>query len=250
MDVGVWDGHQVRLDAGEGPAVFTVDVDYRDAGGLTDAGLERLGLDADASGVRTEVDSQVFDLTNEEDARAEGGFVERIRGPGDPWLLALAPHGGLIERGTDVQATRLGAAPDVTAWYAAGWWPGGGAYRRWHVPSTQIHPDSFPYLGLLEHLEADLAVSFHGWTESHLAVGGMAPSEHREAVRDEIDAAVDGAFEVRLAAEDTELSGDVPENVVNWITASGTDGIQLEQPSEARTEYTEAVADAVGRALR
>jgi phage replication-related protein YjqB (UPF0714/DUF867 family) len=197
-----------------------------------------------------EVDPTVVDPSLDESTAArEGGFLERCIDAGtEPeaaTVVALAPHGGYIEYGTDLQARRVAERLGATAWYCAGWWPSGGAFDRWHVTSTDIHPASFPELRALADRELAHAVSLPGWTESHVAVGGRAPRERREAVRDAVADAVAG-LEVRLA-EDDARDGSSPDNVVNWL-ASG-DGIQLEQPLAAREEYGTAIADAVADAL-
>lgn len=240
-------GQQVRLRADAGPATFTVEVVDRRHGVLSEAGLQRLGVDG--PGTVVTVRRRVVDAgVDPETAREDGGLIERDRDGRRTDVLALAPHGGHVEPGTDRQAVRLAEALDCPAWYAAGWWPEGGAWQRWHVPSTQLHPGSFPRLGALADGEFAVAVSFHGWSESHLAVGGRAPAERRAAVRDEIRAAVGDAFEVRLAT-DEHRNGTSPANVVNWTTATGSGGVQLEQPMVARIEHGEVIADAVARAL-
>jgi len=245
--LGVETGQQVRLRSEAGPATYTVEAVEYSYGAVSDAGLERLGVDGPGGIVA--VERQVVDEgMDRETAREEGGLIERDQDGRRTDLVALAPHGGHVEAGTARQALRVAETLECPAWYASGWWPEGGAWRRWHVPSTDLHPASFPRLGALQDREFDAAVSFHGWSESHVAVGGLAPEERRAAVRDEIAAAVGGAVEVRLAT-DEHRSGTSPDNVVNWLTVSGADGVQVEQPMEARTEHGEAIADAVARAL-
>lgn len=240
-------GQQLRLRYDGDPAVFTVD----DAAGpeavVNDGGRSRLGATGDSFSVEpaTTVVDGAIDRTT---AATDGGYVDRLTDPGGAGLAALAPHGGFIEWGTDYQAHHVGDRLDATAWYAAGWWPSGGAFPRWHVTSTDLHRASYPGLDAIADRGFDHAVSFHGWTESHVAVGGAAPRDLRADVRDAIAAAVDG-IEVRFAGDDPRC-GEDPTNVVNRITAGRpadprAGGVQLEQSLAAREEFGAAIADAV-----
>ncbi|MFB6172297.1 MAG: poly-gamma-glutamate hydrolase family protein [Haloarculaceae archaeon] len=235
-DVGV--GDQVRLWHGETPALYTVHDGDRPR--VSPGGRDRLG--ADAPEVAARVDPQVVrpDLDYEA-ARETGEFVEGVRS-GDETLVALAPHGGHVEPGTDAQARRL-ADRGATAWYCAGWWPGGGAFDRWHVTSNDTSLVSFPGLAAVADRTFDRAVSFHGWTHEGVGVGGGAARAVRERVRDAVADAVDApAFLVT----GSEYRGDDPANVVNRLAA---EGVQLEQSLDVRQTAWEAVADAVADAL-
>ncbi|SEP05060.1 Protein of unknown function [Halogranum amylolyticum] len=241
-DLGVAEGEQVRLYYDGKPVVFTVRVHDGTFGAVDDSGRERLGAPNGVWSVDVD-DRVVHPSIDRATASDQGEFLERVVS-GTTSAVALAPHGGYIEYGTDSQAVQFAAQSGATAWYCSGWWPGGGAYRRWHVSSTDIHSASFPKLGRIADDGFDAAVSFHGWSEPHLAVGGAAPEELRADVRDEIEAVVDGAFDVRLSTDATR-SGTAPDNVVNRLTASGRDGIQLEQPLVARKEYGQEIAETV-----
>ncbi|MDS0222494.1 poly-gamma-glutamate hydrolase family protein [Haloarcula sp. S1AR25-5A] len=238
---GLEPGHQVRLSYDGAPAVFTVDSSDDKFGYVSSGGRDRLGVSGGSFEVN--IDPMVVDPSlDEKTAAEEGGFLEGLTDHGTSDLIALAPHGGYIEWGTDSQARHISDQLEATAWYSAGWWPGGGAYRRWHVTSTDIHPRSFPVLDDISDRGFDYAVSFHGWSESHVAVGGGAPDGLREDIRDGISDIVD--CEVRLASEGPR-DGDSPENIVNWLTASGSDGVQIEQPWSVRENHTIGVADTV-----
>lgn len=240
---GLEAGRQVRLYYEGDPAVFTVEVADGRFGAVDPGGRDRLG--AEGGSFRVDVVPTVVDpALDEATAAEEGGFLERCVATDSGSVVALAPHGGYIEYGTDAQACRLGERLDAAAWYCAGWWPGGGAFDRWHVTSTDLHPASFPALDALADRPFEYAVSFHGWTESHVAVGGGAPSALREAVRDAVRVVAD--VDVRLAT-DPARDGTSPENVVNWLADEG--GVQLEQPHSVRDERAVAVADAVAGVL-
>lgn len=241
-DLGVDDGQQVRLVYDGSPALFTVVVTDDRWARVSPGGRDRLG--ATKNSFRADPSATVVHPTMDRETAAETGeYIERAV-TGDTTAIGVAPHGGYVEYGTDGQASRFGDRLGGTAWYAAGWWPGGGAYRRWHVTSTRLHPASFPLLGDLANTGFETAVSFHGWGESHVGVGGAAPLELRTAIRDGLATALDGVAEVKLATDPTRDGSD-PENVVNWLTASGTDGVQLEQPLAVRQKYGGLVADTV-----
>lgn len=242
---GLEPGRQVRLSYEGAPAVFTVDVADGKFGAVAPGGRDRLG--AHGGSFRVGTDPTVVDPDLDEATAAdEGGFLERRVDAGTAETVALAPHGGDVELNTDAQACGIADRLGATAWYCAGWWPGGGAFDRWHVTSTAIHPASFPALDGLTDRTFRRAVSFHGWSESHVAVGGAAPVAVREAVRDAVADALDG-FEVRLA-RDRARDGSSPANVVNWMASDG--GVQIEQPYDVREDHADAVADAVAAAIR
>lgn len=236
--VGVSVGAQVRLWHDEVPALFTV----RDGGpAVTPAGRDRLEANGESFGAL--VDPQVVHPDYDyETARDVGEFVESHLAGGDT-LAALAPHGGHIEVGTDAQARRL-AECGATAWYCAGWWPGGGAFDRWHVTSNDTDPRSFPGLAAIADQEFDRAVSFHGWTGEGVGVGGGASLAIRERVRDAVEEAIDAPVSLVTG---TTYRGDDPANIVNRLAR---EGVQLEQGINVRTESWTAVADAVVDALR
>lgn len=239
--LGVQADQQVRLVYDGEAAVFTVALSDDTFGYINNNGRERLR--AKSGSFRVAVSADVIDSNlDEEQAKAEGGFIERTTESEQSELAVLAPHGGYIEWGTDTQAERMTAQLDATKWCSSGWSPGGGAFRRWHITSTAIHPDSFPALQDISDREFDHAVAFHGWSESHVGIGGAAPTWLRRDVRDAISEVVD--CDVRLAT-DGSRAGDSPENIVNWITASGSDGVQIEQPWAVRDERRNTVADAV-----
>lgn len=239
--MGVEPGHQVRLVYDGAPAVFTAGASADTFGSVNAGGRDR--LEAGGGSFRVDTESTVVDPALDEDTAAEnGGFLERLADPGTAELVALAPHGGYIEWGTDSQAERVSERLQAVSWYSAGWWPGGGAFRRWHVTSTAIHPASFPALDEISDRGFEHAVSFNGWSEPHVAIGGAAPEELREAVQAAIAPVVDA--DVRLASATTH-DGDSPANIVNWMTESGSDGVQVEQPWSVRQETKLEVADVV-----
>lgn len=178
-------------------------------------------------------------------AAREGEYVETLHDPGGSRLVVAAPHGGRIEPYTDRQAERVvERLPGTVAWTGRGWQPGGGSFDRWHVPSTEIHPESYPALGRIADRGFGTAVSFHGFTGDGIRIGGAAPAPLVREVRAALDDAVGDVLDVRRATRDAYLGSD-PDNVVNWLTANGSNGVQLEQGFEARSDYWQSIADAV-----
>jgi phage replication-related protein YjqB (UPF0714/DUF867 family) len=163
-------------------------------------------------------------------------------------LVVCAPHGGIIENYTDEQAERVfdqldGAGKDVSSWRCKGWQGEIGAFDAWHITSTEISRDSFPYLDQLGDRGFGYAVSFHGYGEEDIAVGGGASVAFKTQVANAIQSAVGSAYDVTVV-DGGSYGGTSPDNFVNWLTSAGN-GVQIEQPYGARRDYGQAIADAV-----
>lgn len=177
----------------------------------------------------------------------DGRFVEELvdDGAADD-LVAVAPHGGHVEPGTGLQAARLAArvAADggaAVCWRCRGTAPGGGAFDRWHVPSTELDPVALPLLARVADRGFDRAVAFHGYGGTGVLVGGAVPDDRKRAVADAVSRVVDAPVEVTHGGP---YGGTSPDNVVNWLPAGGG-GVQLEQGEAVRAGAWRAVADAV-----
>lgn len=246
--LGLTSGQQIRLRRNTDEfAVFTVETVEgaisNETIWLHDAGLSRLETQ-DTFGATVSNPVPNPNLTPSAAAR-EGEYVEELRDRGNRRLVVAAPHGGKIEPYTDRQASRTAdRLPESSAWIGRGWRPGGGAYERWHVTSTDIEPASYPELGTIADREFEHAVSFHGFSGDGILVGGGAPNQLKREVLASLEDAVGGVLNVRLAT-DGAYAGRDPDNFVNWLTATGRNGIQLEQSFEARTDYWRLIADAV-----
>jgi phage replication-related protein YjqB (UPF0714/DUF867 family) len=187
---------------------------------------------------------------SDEEAEAASEFVERLD---DRWdqrgLVAIAPHGGSIERHTDAQAERVGSllgCNRASVWRCKGFKTGGGAFERWHITSTDIHEASFPLLNTIATRGFVHAVSFHGFSDADVLVGGAAPLPLKQEIAKAVMRAVAGSgIRVRIAEPFEHYEGDSASNVVNWLSASGSDGVQIEQSLEAREGFWLPIADAV-----
>ena len=188
---------------------------------------------------------------SDEQAEANGEFVERLVDNGiNRGLIVLAPHGGEIERRTDDQAACVVARlhlKAVSGWWCRGWSIGPGAFRRWHITSTDLHEASFPRLAMVIGRPFRFAVSFHGFADDEVTydvlLGGIAPDSFKQELAGAIERAVPG-LSVHITAPGEQYGGDSKRNVVNRLAATGA-GIQIEQQPRVRDDHALAVANAV-----
>jgi phage replication-related protein YjqB (UPF0714/DUF867 family) len=226
-------GEQIRVGADRADhdsALYTVvdDGAPRDVVEMGNGGLDRLGAKNKAAGTAGGYAPHP-DYETRPAAAENDEFAEVLRDDGEQSaLVACAPHGGWIKYPTDRQSAHVADALGAAEWSCAGYNSGGGAFDRWHVTSTAVDRRSFPKLDRIADRGFDHAVSFHGFSEDGIAVGGGAPRSLRAAVRDEIDAATDGRYDVPLADPGGAYAGNSPESFVNWLASDG-DGVQIEQ---------------------
>lgn len=252
--VGRGDGDQVRVVRSSTQyALYTVSQVRQESPdkvvrmGL--AGRKRLGTTSEFAGT---LDGEVARLNiSDADAEATSEFVERLDGGDATGLVALAPHGGMIENYTDEQAERMHAkliefGKSAASWRCKGWKEGGGAYDRWHITSTELSRASFPLLDQIGDNCFTYAVAFHGMGDDNIVVGGAAPDALKQEVKGVLEAVLTGSgIVVRVAEPGDPLAGASPDNVVNWITNEGIGGVQIEQCYAARSGYWQEIADAL-----
>lgn len=250
-------GHQVRIRRNnEEYGLYTVsEVRQENPNNIVrmgSDGLDRLGMSA---GFNATLDPQVPHPTlDDSQAEAQGEFVERLDDNG--WhngLIAIAPHGGKIERHTDVQAEHVAsqlAAKGISSWRCKGWHPN-GAFKHWHITSTDIHEASFPLLNSVISRGFRYAVAFHGFEDDSvrddILVGGLASDALKEKIKAAIEGVVAPNFTVRITTPDEPFGGDDKRNIVNRLTAGGANGVQIEQKMAPRKEKGLAIAEAVAK---
>jgi phage replication-related protein YjqB (UPF0714/DUF867 family) len=251
-------GRQVRITRpGFGHAIYTVDElrksDDPDVVRMNIYARQRLGTSEPfAASVTNKV---VATGLSDAEAEAQSEFVERLVDDGDNnGVVLLAPHGGMIEVGTDKQAEYLTTALSnygASSWICKGWRQGGGAFDAWHIRSGDLHPDSFPGLAKIANRRFAYAVSFHGMDsiEGGVVVGGGAPHWLKQQFAAAVAAALPTSIAVSVALATDIYDGDSPGNLVNWLTADGLGGIQFEQDRQARLEYGNQIADAIAEVL-
>jgi phage replication-related protein YjqB (UPF0714/DUF867 family) len=87
-------------------------------------------------------------------------------------------------------------------------------------------------------------VSFHGFRDDEVLIGGSSSPALKRRVRDAIADAVQGVV-VRIARADERYGGDNPCNIVNRLTAGGRGGLQIEQGLAIRRQHGAEIAGAV-----
>ncbi len=247
-------GQQCRLKRNNSNyAIYTISSFYEDGSDNDDVrmglvGRQKLGTSNSMKNIELYPDILRSDL-NDADAEEQSELVERLDDGGQANLVACAPHGGMIENYTDEQAERVAsqlAAKNVSSWRCKGWKSGGGAFDRWHITSTEISRLSFPLLDSIGDRGFQYAVAFHGMSASGILIGGAGPDQVKQDIKTAIENAIAGSgIDVTIAQPDDLYSGDNPANLVNWLTANGSGGIQIEQEYTARRDYGMSIADAV-----
>ena len=254
LDSGL--GQQVRVHHNGEFALYTVsELLHETTDPVVRMGLvgrRRLQSEEEFEGV---VDTKVVDPDlSDQDARDAGELVERLDDddPSQTHLIAIAPHGGDIEEHTDEQAERVAErlGPQLaSAWRAKGWRPDGGAFVRWHITSTDLNPVCFPLLNSVMSRRFANAVAFHGFDdEPGVLIGGTAPAELKERLRQAIQQVLPAGLDVRVALPTERFGGDDPNNIVNRLSPCG--GIQIEQGPIPRSDHGCAIADAVADVFR
>lgn len=225
-------------------------------------GLARLASPTD--GPPAQFDAAVETDFTDDDEQAPTRLTEELLGEHTTGLAILAPHGGRIEGGTDLQAESvykalaLRAKP-VRAWIARGFNPT-GAHKCWHITSSEISEHSFPKLGSLFASTTARgpyahAVAFHGHNDSEAIVvgGGLPRNDEHTALKTELSSKIRIALEAVVNPPPVvevglfgPLAGVQRKNIVNRVTVRGN-GIQIEQPAAVRDD--EAQREAVARAV-
>ena len=160
--------------------------------------------------------------------------------------LVCAGHGGAVEPGTAETALELATPrPEVSCWAALGYERGGGAFDRWHPPSSEIRPDRYRLLGDIAERGFETVLSLHGLSDDRILVGGRVDDATKRRAADALAAAV--SVPVSVAA-DGPYAGRSPKNFVNWLAADGR-GLQLELGPTARHEKASAVRACLGSLL-
>jgi phage replication-related protein YjqB (UPF0714/DUF867 family) len=260
--LGLTEGDQCRIVRnGHQYAIYTV-AEIRDEPDISWIRMSRVARER--LGTSGTFDAKILTAVVAEgltDSQAEkqSELVERLVHDGcHNGLVVLAPHGGNVEPGTDEEAEDLhallsAAGKEVSSWVCKGFKKGGGAYLRWHITSTALSPNSFPGLGELYNCSCkfEYAVSFHGISEANrVIVGGGddtgGPNGLKEKVRDALAAVLESkGIEVVISSPTGAHAGYSEENVVNWLTSSGKNGIQISQSRDVRDDHRLLVVEAV-----
>jgi len=162
-------------------------------------------------------------------------------------ILLCAGHGGAVEPGTAEAAIELTTALSATTcWATLGFEGDGSAFERWHPPSKEIDPETYPLLGRIADREFQTVCSLHGLADDAVIVGGAIDQQLKQRVA----ATLDDVLSVPVSvATDSAYAGTHPENFVNWL-AGDDRGLQLELGPTARSEEAAALREAVVSLLR
>jgi len=270
--IGRFVGEQVRIKRNDDPrffALYTVKqanpgADLRDderanvvrAGR---AGRERLGT---AANIEATVLARVVDAAPQLGEANGARFFEIADDDGkQSYFIAIAPHGGEIEKHTDEQA-ELAVRELTTACFPASLWlckgagdKDKGASDRWHITADDLQPACFPLLAQVMSRTFCYGVAFHGFQrkedEADVYVGGAASRPLKVAIARALND-LDLPMRVKISTryDNPKFQGFSPENIINRLT---TRGIQLEQSFEARKfhcEIARAVASVFVSRLR
>ncbi len=248
-------GQHMRIHRGDEFALYTVtEMLHETTEPVVRMGLggrRRLHDDGEFDGV---VDTKVVDPDlSDIQARDAGELVERLADDGrQAHLIAIAPHGGDIEEHTDEQAERAAerlGPQRASSWRCKGWRPGGGAFARWHVTSSDLNPACFPLLDSVIPRRFTHAVAFHGFDdEPGVLIGGTAPADVKEGLALAIGQVLPVGLGARVALPTDKYSGDDPNNLVNRLSPCG--GVQIEQGPSARDSHALDIADVVADFFR
>lgn len=151
-------------------------------------------------------------------------------------VLALAYHGGDIEANTDESAWWFHKkckehGVDADVYTARGF--GKDNFGRWHVGSSSMHLRSFPLLRDVASRQYDLVVSFHlhdvtDPDRPKVLVGGRVSDGLRERTATRLDDALPAKYEYVTDRDAHSMMGGSHRNLVNWLSRSGEDGLQIE----------------------
>lgn len=167
------------------------------------------------------------------------------------FLCVIAPHGGDIEAETDMAAVETyKKMPEGTSslWMFQAYdsAPAGenAAFEEYHVNSEDISSEFFPKLSWLEGVGFDYCLAYHvEGSADRFEVGGLTSSETREEVGEVLADATSGKWDYTTGYDEGEFMGEEPENIVNRLTQSGENGIQIEMPGSAAKEYRKRIAE-------
>ena len=204
------------------------------------------------------------------DATVQARVVDAAPQPGEPdgtrffeiadddgkqsYFIAIAPHGGEIERHTDEQAVEAvrqlcaGGFP-ASLWLCKGYGDAvKGAFDRWHITADDLQPACFPLLQPLVSRGFCYGVAFHGFDrkkgEADVYIGGAASQSLKLTIESALnDLYLPIKVKISTAHDSPKFQGFSPENIINRLT---THGIQLEQSAQARKYYLE-IARAVAQ---
>jgi phage replication-related protein YjqB (UPF0714/DUF867 family) len=217
------------------------------------AGRERLGT---AANIEATVQARVVDAAPQPGEPDGARFFEIADDDRkQSYFVAIAPHGGEIERDTDEQALEAvrqlcGTGLPASLWLCKGYGDAAkGAFDRWHITSTDLNAACFPLLQPLISRGFCYGVAFHGFDrgegEADVYIGGAASRSLKVTIKKALND-LDLPIKVKISTrqDSPKFQGFSAENITNRLATRG--GIHLEQSAQARKYYLE-IARAVAQ---
>jgi phage replication-related protein YjqB (UPF0714/DUF867 family) len=270
--IGITIGQQVRIErpteSGTALALYTIVDDHDRESDIVFVGYEIRGdfeerFDLKNYPFTGKVEAQVTaEGLSDKQAENCSEFVERLTDNGvNQRLVVIAPHGGNIEKFTDLQADHVReqfSSDHISEWICKGFKKGGGAYDRWHITSTDISENSFPELKKIMGRNFEYSIAFHGWTGDSICIGGSMRDDLKQEIKTQIKNKIsDPEITVEVAQEDgdtkacpSSFNGDHEDNIVNRLCKPGGQSLQIEQSEKARKRYHIAIAEAGVNVIR
>lgn len=258
-------GQQVRITRADAPqflALYTVAQanPAADLGNPSRPNVVRTGLQGrERLGTSAEMDAVVRAAVVDAPPPASGVrfFEVGNHDPSQRYFIAIAPHGGDIEKNTDEEAELLRIELLSSGYPASTWMCKGfgdeqqGASDRFHITSGDLHPTCFPLLERTAVRRFCYGVAFHGFAkkadDSDVYIGGGAPAALKRLIATALErASLPVRIKIADERDDPKFQGVSPENIINRLAAQG---IHIEQSLEART-FAEPIARAVATVFR
>lgn len=239
---------EVESDLGVSVVPYTVtssiDVPDSDVENVVWLSSEGLNLLSVSSGwrvsVRRTVPSQ--SIAGVDAAREEFELIEQVTGNSrrDDRLF-IAPGGGSYGRNTDKQALKAASDLSNSAWVVRAF---SKRDESWFIPSSEIHPGSFPKLAEMVNYSHpsdagmpdqwnryDEVVEFTTLDREGIAVGGLASTERKQQIRSYIASAVpDVDVTVTTKGTDSSLLGNrVSDDGQNCVLIAQSESVLEDQ---------------------
>lgn len=245
-------GSHVNIEGGL-KSYFVVDDIHEDvSNGLKVAakGLERIKSE---SGDQVEISARVPDWRYTE-AWKTAGFYESLLKTDRDEVFISCPHGGDVEKNTDVMGRHLCQMlreNDIgaSAWLCQGFDSGHDnkdSYSRWHLEKPVKALDAYPKLESIENRVFEYVIGFHLQSRDYntVMVGGQASDGLRRSVAESIEKELGDYANVKWRYGEFALTGRGDLNSINYFSKNGQ-GIQLEMPPKVCRNKFKTVPKAV-----
>jgi phage replication-related protein YjqB (UPF0714/DUF867 family) len=122
---------------------------------------------------------------------------------------------------------------------------GESVFDEYHVSTNDLAFTRFDELPRLQGRRFRFGVSFHIHEAGYVGVGGRINEEIRTEVADRLNDRLPSSKEIRYHYSEMKNRGRKEPNIVNRITESGSDGLQIEMTRKTSYNYWKRVAQSV-----